>query len=667
MPALPFRQALAAGLLVVAPFILSLALPGALSAQTVLTVSPQQCVWRAGDDPAWAAPNLDETGWQTYANWKLDPAEPRIWIRCHADLSALRPVDQPALQVTLYAAYQIFADGRLTGAAGNLQSGAFTMDAVRTWPLPGDLSHPVSIALRITFHLASMVPNAPLPPLEIKAAGSELLSYRRSSLILAGVRRNLIPAICFSIIGIIGIFLLGLYLNDRSRRDLQLLSGNCIMLSPIYLNYLGVAALLPYPAMLDFAAWGAPALVANVTRALFFFVLARKRVPWFFWALIGLSIVLYPVALAVPLLPPAQALWLDTLRSHQIAAIAEFAAVLESLAPFAAFRPWSSLSLRMKPLAALCMAWGATMMSFFAVRFTSAHIPGIPDLQARWGNTVADAEAFITLCVLVALLALLFREQQQTAKDRAVLAGEMLAASEIQRMLAPAAIDSAPGLKIDVAFRPMREVGGDFYLCRVLSDGRQRILIGDVSGKGAAAAMAATLLLGAAAARDADSPSNLLAHLNRVLRENHLSGFATCLCADVAPDGAVTVANAGHLAPYRAGNEIALNSGLPLGVESDLEYAAITLRLDPGDTLTFLSDGVVEARNKTGELFGFERAAALSTESAQSIVGAASAFGQEDDITVLKLTLVSNASEAPCPESLLGDSARLTRRSEPIP
>ena len=56
MPALPFRQTLAAGLLVAAPLVLFVALPGALPAQTVLTVSPQQCVWRAGDNPTWAAP-----------------------------------------------------------------------------------------------------------------------------------------------------------------------------------------------------------------------------------------------------------------------------------------------------------------------------------------------------------------------------------------------------------------------------------------------------------------------------------------------------------------------------------------------------------------------------------------------------------------------------------
>ncbi len=610
-----------------------------LAGQSLTTISPQQCVWHAGDNPAWAAPNLDESGWQPYADWKPGPSDPRIWIRCHANLSSLRAAEEPSVQIRFYSAYQLYVDGRPIGSAGDLRSGAFTMDTLRIWPLIGDLSHPVSIALRITFHVVSMVPTGPLPSIEMAAGSRQLLNYRRSSLILAGVRRNLIPAICFSIIGIIGLFLLGLYLTDRSRRDLQLLSANCIMLAPIYLNYLGVAALLPYSVTLNFASWAAPAMVTNPARTLFFFVLARRRVPLLFWALIGLSVILYPVALAVPILPPAQALWLDTIRSHQITAVAEFAAMLESFAPFAAFLPWKTLTRRMKPLGALCMAWGATMLCFFTVRFTSAHIPGIPDLQLRWGNAVADAEAFITLSVLIALLALLLREQQQTARERALLDGEMQAAQAIQRMLVQPAVEIIPGLNIDVAFRPMREVGGDFYLSRVLPGGRQRVILGDVSGKGAAAAMTATLLIGAAGRREQDPPGGLLEHMNRVLSDARVGGFATCLCADVAPDGAVTLANAGHLPPYLNGREVQLASALPLGVAADTEYSETTLAFSPGDSLTLLSDGVAEARSASGELFGFERTAAISTQSASIIAHAAQAHGQEDDITVLTLSL----------------------------
>lgn len=611
-----------------------------LAAQSLITISPQQCVWRAGDDPAWAAPLLDETGWQTYSAWKINPSEPRIWVRCHVDLSSLRSAERPALQVTLYAAYQIFADGRLMGTTGNLQSGAFNMDAIRSWQLPGDLSHHVTVALRITFHLVSMVPTGPLPPLEINAGSRELLNYRRSSLILTGVRRNLIPAICFSIIGIIGIFLLGLYLNDRGRRDLQLLSANCIMLAPIYLNYLCVAALLPYSAAANLAGWAAPAIVTNITRTLFFFVLARKRVPLLFWALIGLSVILYPVALTVPFLPPAQALWLDTFRSHQIASVAEFAAILESFAPFAAFLPRKRLTQRMKPLAALCMAWGAIMMSFFTVRFTSANIPGLPDLQARWGNAVADAEAFITLCVLVALLALLFHEQQQTAKDRAVLAGEMRSARSVQQVIIPEVIPSVPGFRIESVYKPAGEVGGDFFQILPTPAGGVLIVIGDVSGKGMPAAMTVSLLVGTVRtlAHYTQSPGEILAAMNQRMLARSNGGFTTCLVVQVDFDGTLTAANAGHLAPYINGRELPLENGLPLGLAAGVEYTEASFQLLPSTQLTLITDGVVEARNSAGKLFGFERTAAISIQSAESIAQAAQTYGQEDDITVLTLT-----------------------------
>jgi len=75
-----------------------------------------------------------------------------------------------------------------------------------------------------------------------------------------------------------------------------------------------------------------------------------------------------------------------------------------------------------------------------------------------------------------------------------------------------------------------------------------------------------------------------------------------------------------------------------LGVAADADYAESTFSLAAGDTLTFLSDGVVEARNSTGELFGFERTRAISTRPAEQIARAAQAFGQEDDITVLTIT-----------------------------
>jgi serine phosphatase RsbU (regulator of sigma subunit) len=149
--------------------------------------------------------------------------------------------------------------------------------------------------------------------------------------------------------------------------------------------------------------------------------------------------------------------------------------------------------------------------------------------------------------------------------------------------------------------------------------------------------MAAAVLLGAAQGRDTYSPATLLDHLNNVLTKMHLGGFATCLCAELSAAGTLTLANAGHLPPYRNGEEMKLEPGLPLGITVDATYGEAEVHLLPGDSLTFISDGVVEAHSASGELFGFERTAAISHRAAEEIASVAQSFGQEDDITVLKL------------------------------
>jgi hypothetical protein len=110
---------------------LLLLLPAALAAQSIQTIAPQRCVWHVGENSAWGAPAYDDFPWQSYSNWNPLSPEPHIWIRCHSDLSSLRTAPDPALQITLYAAYQAYFNGRLIGAAGNLNSGAFTLNIVR--------------------------------------------------------------------------------------------------------------------------------------------------------------------------------------------------------------------------------------------------------------------------------------------------------------------------------------------------------------------------------------------------------------------------------------------------------------------------------------------------------------------------------------------------------
>jgi serine phosphatase RsbU (regulator of sigma subunit) len=163
--------------------------------------------------------------------------------------------------------------------------------------------------------------------------------------------------------------------------------------------------------------------------------------------------------------------------------------------------------------------------------------------------------------------------------------------------------------------------------------------VGDVSGKGLKAAMTGALAIGAlrTLADENLSPGTLLSRLNRQMLAAQESGFITCLCVRVSFQGSVTMANAGHLSPYRGGEEIEVDSGLPLGLTAGAEYAETHLELAPGETLTLLSDGVVEAMNPQHQLLGFERVRAMSGQSAHDIAAAAQAFGQEDDITVLTL------------------------------
>ncbi len=211
---------------------------------------------------------------------------------------------------------------------------------------------------------------------------------------------------------------------------------------------------------------------------------------------------------------------------------------------------------------------------------------------------------------------------------------EFDAAREVQERLVTAPPQIA-GFHVEAAYLPAAQVGGDFYYIRPEEGGGLLVVVGDVSGKGLPAAMAVAAIVGALRAMPKLAPARVLSDLNRSLTGDMGGGFVTAICARIAENGTVTVANAGHLAPYCNGDEIKLEPGLPLGLTADAAYGERTLTLASGETLTFLSDGVLEARNASGELFGFERTAAISTQAADAIAGAAQHFGQEDDITVL--------------------------------
>jgi hypothetical protein len=259
------------------------------------------------------------------------------------------------------------------------------------------------------------------------------------------------------------------------------------------------------------------------------------------------------------------------------------------------------------------------------------------------------------LLFLGSLIAVILYRFIRVSQEEQRSSAEIEAARSVQAMLIPTQLPSNYNFVLESAYFPARGVGGDFFQALPLKDDSMLIVVGDVSGKGLQAAMNASTLVGALRNELAHDPAVVLAHLNQVMlgaassaTSSSVAGFATCLCARIYPTGKMSIANAGHLSPYRDGRELELAASLPLGILPHLEFEQTTFHLNPGDRLTFISDGVVEAANPKGELFGFERTQQVANEPARYIAQTAQRFGQTDDITVV--TLYFAAATHPRPE-----------------
>ena len=270
-------------------------------------------------------------------------------------------------------------------------------------------------------------------------------------------------------------------------------------------------------------------------------------------------------------------------------------------------------------------------------------IPSLRDFHAgRFAFDYDDLSMFFFLVSIGPVL--LFRHRRITL-DHERASAELEAAREIQQRLVPKSIPALTGCHIEAAYLPAEEVGGDFYQIVSRPDGSVVLAVGDVSGKGLKAAMTGMLAIGALRilAVEGLGPAAILMRLNSELVHTSNGGFVTCFCGVLDASGNLRYANAGHVAPFCNGREIEVTGALPLGIDPNTGYEESTLALDPGDRLTLLSDGVVEAQSATGELFGFERTREISAQTAQSIAEQARRFGQIDDITVLTLNRLALA------------------------
>lgn len=604
-----------------------------MPAGQIVQVPMDQCVYRLGDNPAWAAANVDPSGWKPYTDYRETGDAYVLWVRCRAsfDTSGIQhPVVIASSDGPVES--QVFVDGQ--------PASRFSSDRIPVWNYPTlpEASRPARTFAVRTLQTMLLPGNSPGRPVYLLLGDGPSMMNRHGAE-RGDVLSGFVPTYSgYLLIGAAGLFLLGLYLFDRTQKAAFWLGIYCLCVCATRINLMlayvsnGDLSLLLDSALFGFAMFESWALV-RVN-----FALVHRRVPAVYWLVFAAWVFIFlgsvlPVFLPAPWALPLS-LFVQVSCFKPIWWIWGFACT----APFIAFWPWSSLSRRMLVVAALAAIWGV-IEGWFQLQQV------IFDRQT-WSGAVQDWMSLAIAAVVISLFGYIFHQQRIAADERAEMRGELSAARQVQHLLIPEKMLVAPGVTVSSAFLPASEVGGDFYLCRALANGSQRVLLGDVSGKGVAAALTSALLLGAADRCDDLRPAAVLKELNAALRNSGIEGFTTCLCADLSATGILLIANAGQLPPYRNGEEIEIPVGLPLGVDAAADYAESSLQLAPGDKLTFLSDGVVEARNAVGELFGFERTRQLSSRAAQQIADAAVQFGQQDDITVLTLSLAPTPAAA---------------------
>jgi serine phosphatase RsbU (regulator of sigma subunit) len=582
-----------------------------------------------GDDPAWANPGFDDSAWEPVRLDSLGPARPGWrWYRLHLKLHENHP-DLALLIDGGEGTYALFLNGVQRPGIGLRSSFAVNRPVERTSPVdvPG-----TDLVIAMRTHIPPGYASWSLPQFLTASLGTpDAIESQREA--MQGPRLYAaFPAIAINLLLMMaGIASFALYGTQRGHREYLWLG--------LYIFLLGASALLAgcqqngvLPLWVN-ALVGDPLIYAFIIAQIEFtysFGERRIRLPWRVYE----SLLLVPVALS-------WLVWQGRLPSTPYilieASIVLPAALLLPILLFLWYRHgnreagWLVFPSLLPATITALTDLGFISFSLGWHRFTSL------------GNAIQIGAAQVQeadlgdLLFLLAIAVVMFFRFTRVSRDQARSAAELSAAREIQQRLVPSCLPELPGLHLEAAYLPAQEVGGDFYQVLEQGDGNALIVVGDVSGKGLKAAMTGALAIGAlrTLAAENHSPGALLVRLNRQMLATQESGFITCLCLRISMQGAVTMANAGHLSPYRSGEEIEADSGLPLGLTADAEYSETHIQLAPGDTLTLLSDGVVEAMNPQHQLLGFERVRAMSGESAHDIAAAAQAFGQEDDITVL--------------------------------
>jgi len=609
--------------------------------QGVTTITAR---WRfhPGDNPAWASPSFNDSAWpllSTDGSWGRQgyPAlTGYAWYRLRLKLPA---TTQPlAIDIGhVNSAAEVYADGHLLGENGIMRPKPdwSSQRAANAFPLPLSCNGRwVEIAVRVwkspvasSYSSGGFWRQPVVGSLSLLQNASRVALDNEAAVYLA-------PGIFQLFTLVLGFLGLGLFLLDRRSTEYAWFALWAIGSTALFFTVVAVDLRQGSYTFIagDQAVLALPLYIAE---DLFLWRFLRASLDWLFWAVVVLNTVTfscYALAFHAYLPLPAGPAIL-TVASVLVFALI-IARVLLSLR--AGSRDARLLLLPIVLLGIGICIDGARQAIYWA---GLSHNP-YPLILWTNGIVEVDWSNVFDLLWLVAIAVVLVLRFTHSAQEEKRLSTELASARAMQDRLVPAHLPLLPGLHLGAVYLPAAEVGGDFYQVFPQTDGSALIVIGDVSGKGLKAAMTGTLVLGAlrALAQENLPPAQILTRLNAQLAASSDGGFVTCLCARIAADGSLTLANAGHLAPYRNGKELPLDSSLPLGILADTAYTETTHHLSPGDTLTLLTDGVVEAQSPTGELFGFDRTLAISNQPAAVIASAAQAFGQQDDISVIAIT-----------------------------
>ena len=567
------------------------------------------------------------------------------WYRFKVEIpGSEQPVD--LLLTRIVDGYEVYANGKLIGRSGSWAAKNDPVFASRRamFPLPaaGEGPQSMQIALRVCTYrpIASWFAAGTMGPGN-ELGNPGLLSLHMNSESAQGVMHFINEYAYGLFAGLIGLAILALFLLRPGDKEylwfsILLLASSTDAVLHLMLN-LGS---LPLP-LWDVSRLGAMAISMLAALAFFSIVLHARRS--FLWRTICIAVAASPLSAALIYFQ-----WTGMGISFTLGEACILPAYLWIIAQLllGSFRKDISARLLIIPVALFygfdCAAITARIV--WQLR-GSPSLPSLdlPIVQSPFPLAVGDVIDFI---FLLALLIFLVRRFSLARKEEERLAGEFEAAKSVQSLLIPPAPPITPGFAVESIYLPAQEVGGDFFQVLPGSDGSLLIVVGDVSGKGLQAAMTVSAIVGAFHGCTQRTPAEVLAYLNGILH-GQIGGFVTCSATLISDEGAMIVANAGHLPPYRNSEELTVPSGLPLGMLAEVRYEEQRFELAPADRLTFISDGVVEARNAKGELLGFERTSGLTGKTAIAIAEAAQHWGQQDDITVLTVARAPKPATVP--------------------